>query len=79
MEYWIQTMFTPSKFERFNLDTEIDDGQMFMKVKMGYINFERVNRDQYQCDENISMMDFTNCTFNELKNLDCSTMINQVI
>ena len=79
MEYWIQTYITPSKFETVYLDTEINESEMFMKVKLSYMNFERVNRDQYQCDENISLMDFTNCTFNELKNLDCSTMINQVI
>ena len=31
-----------------------------------YIVHEKVNREQYQCKENTSLMDFTNCTFNEL-------------
>ena len=60
------------------LKTNIENGNMIVKAKLNYVVHEKVNREQYQCMENTSLMDFTNCTFNELKGMDCSTIINQV-
>ena len=60
------------------LKTNIENGNMIVKAKLNYVVYEKVNREQYQCEENTSLMDFTNCTFNELKEMDCSTIINQV-
>ena len=57
------------------LKTNIENGNMIVKAKLNYVVYERVNREQYQCEEDTSLMDFTNCTFNELKEMDCSTII----
>ena len=78
-EYWLQTPLSPSKINMAYLKTNIENGNMIVKAKLNYVVYERVNREQYQCEENTSLMDFTNCAFNELKEMDCSTIINQVI
>ena len=77
-EYWLQSLLSASKITKVKIDTNIADGTMGLKAKLNYIVQEKVNRRQFQCDASVTLMNFTDCAFNELKDLECSSIINQV-
>ena len=45
---------------------------------MKYIVHEKVKRKKYTCDPNGTLKSFTDCAFNEIRIIGCSTIINKI-
>ena len=64
-EYWLQLFFFPGDVTITELDTTKDIAYTVVKLK--YTVHEKINRQQYPCDPEATMLSFTKCAFKELE------------